>query len=116
MGRETMSPNDVTELVRTQIAGGKSLPNPHRVDLDRCLVWPTRIQVINRSVRDGRLEDVIETVWLVLEEGCSGKDGYRIVFNAQMAMFGLASPGFESDRHLILCGYYGDFPTTLESM
>src|SRR5579885_858561 len=67
MSREAMSPADVAELVRAQIAGRKSLPNSHRVDLDRCLLWPTRIQVINRLVRDGRLEDLVETVWLVLE-------------------------------------------------
>jgi hypothetical protein len=111
-----MSPDDVMELVRSQIAGRPSLPNSHGVDLERCLVWPATIQVIDRSVRDGRLEDTVETVWLILEEQRPGKDGYRIVFNEQRMLFGLASPGFKTDRHLVLCGYYGSFPKTLQCM
>jgi hypothetical protein len=111
-----MDSDDVASLVRNQIAGRISLPNSHGVDLSLCLVSPTAIRVIHRSVRDGRLEDAVEKVWLVLEENPLKKDGYKIVFNEQRGMFGLASNGFETDRYPILCGYYGDFPTTLESM
>jgi|HubBroStandDraft_6_1064221.scaffolds.fasta_scaffold1744531_1 hypothetical protein len=111
-----MNSEDLSVLVLGQIAGRESLPNYHGVDLGRCLVPPRRMQVINRSVRDGMCEDSTETVWLVLEEDPDKGDGYKIVFNEQIGMFGLAIRGFESDAHPVLCGYYGDFPTTLEAM
>jgi hypothetical protein len=111
-----MNSEDVSGLVLGQIAGRESLPNYHGVDLSRCLVPPRRMQVINRSVRNGVCEDSTETAWLVLEEEPGRKNGYKIVFSEQIGMFGLATRGFESDAHPVLCGYYGDFPTTLEAM
>jgi hypothetical protein len=111
-----MDADDIAQLIRDQIAGRDSLPNSHGVELCRCLVKPTRIQVINRMVRAGRFKDSIEMVWLVLEENPGETDCYKIVFNEQIAMFGLAAGGLASDTYPVLCGYYGDFPTTLLSM
>ena len=111
-----MNANDVSKLVIQEIDGRISLPNSHGVDLKPCLVTPILIPVINRSVRQGKREDFIERVWLVLEEKPFEKDGYKIVFNEQRQMFGLASCGFDTDLHPVLCGYYGDFRTTLAGM
>jgi hypothetical protein len=111
-----MNADDVMKLIRDQTAGRESLPNSHGVELDRCRVKPAEIQVINRAVREGKLTDSIETVWLVLKENPCQNDGYLIVFSEERAMFGLASVGFASDQHPVICGYYGDFPTTLASM
>ena len=111
-----MNSNEVMHLVRRQIAGRSSLPNSHGVVLGNCLVRPTRIKVINRIVQEGKIRDSVETVWLVLEENPHEKDGYKVVFSEQQGMFGLASVGFETDQHPVLCGFYGDFPTTLSSM
>ena len=92
-----MNGDDVVKLVRDQTAGRDSWPNSHGVELGRCLVKPTLIRVIHRTVGNGELKDSIETVWVVLEENRCGNDGYRIVFSEERAMFGLASVGFESD-------------------
>ena len=77
---------------------------------------PTRIHVIHRSVLKGKIKDSTETVWLVLEERPVERDGYKIIFNEQRGLFGLASSGCPNDPFPVLCGYYGDFPTTLASM
>ena len=111
-----MSAVDVSRIVYDQVGTSECLPNSHGVDLRRCLTTPTLIKVIHRRVLNGEIEDSIETVWLVLEERPSEKDGYKIVFNEQRGLFGLASPGFPKDPFPVLCGYYGDFPTTLASM
>jgi hypothetical protein len=106
----------VSSLIREQIGGSESLPNSHGIDIRQCLTTPTLIKVIHSKVKNGQIEESIETVWLVLEEDPVAKDGYKIVFNEERGSFGLASVGFANDSYLILCGYYGDFPTTLASM
>ena len=53
---------------------------------------------------------------LVREENPCQNDYYMIVFSEERAMFGSASVGFASDQHPVVCGYYGDFPTTLANM
>jgi hypothetical protein len=111
-----MNAADVSRIVHDQIGANKTLPNSHGVELNRCLTSPVTIKVIHRKVLKGQIEDSVETVWLVLEERPSEKDGYKIVFNEQRGIFGLASIGFANDPYPVLCGYYGDFPTTLASM
>jgi hypothetical protein len=114
--KNRMNADDVSRLVTKQIAGRSSLPNLHGVDMSRCHLTPRPIQVIDRSVLNGKLKDSQEQVWLVLEERPTEKDGYKIVFSERRGAFGLASPGFATDQHPILCGWYGDFPTTLAAM
>lgn len=99
-----MDADDISKLIREQIAEVGSPSNPHGVDLNQCLVTPTPIQVIARSVLNGKTEDTIERVWLVLVERPPENYGYRIVFSEQHAAFGLASPGFPGDKHPVLCG------------
>jgi hypothetical protein len=111
-----MNAMDVSRIVRDQVGTSASLPNSHGVELRRCLTTPTLIKVTHRSVLDGKTKDTTEIVWLVLEERPVEKDGYKIIFNEVRGLFGLASSGFPNDPFPVLCGYYGDFPTTLASM
>jgi hypothetical protein len=67
-------------------------------------------------VRNGKIKDSTEMVWLVLEEDPGKPDGYKIVFNEAIGKFGLISSGFSTDPFPVLCGYYGDFPATLAGM
>ena len=72
--------------------------------------------MIDRRVTDGRIEEEVIEVWLVLEEKPISRDGYQIIFNEKSGKFGLASPDFSPDSYPCLCGWYGDFMTTMKSM
>src|SRR5215471_12472933 len=80
------------------------------------VVEPRRIQIIWHSIRKGQVTQQTQDVWLILEERPATKDGYIIVFEESRKMFGLASPGFPSDPHRCLDGYYRDFWTAFEGM
>ena len=103
-------------MIEDQLKASESLPNSHGINLRRCLTTPTLIKMTDRKVLNGKVKDSIETVWLVLEERPGEQEGYKIIFNAARGLFGLASQGFPNDQFPVLCGYYGDFPTTLASM
>jgi hypothetical protein len=111
-----MTADEVKQLIEDQVAGRSTGTQAHGVDLRLCLVSPTLIQVISRAVDNGKIQDAVEQVWLVLEEKPLERDGYKIVFDEKMGMFGLASKGFTHDAHPVLCGLYGDFMTTLDAM
>jgi hypothetical protein len=111
-----MNPVDVSQIIKGQVGTIESLPNSHGTDVRRCLTTPMLIKVTHRRVLNGKSTDSTETVWLVLEERPAEKDGYKIIFNEQTELFGLASQGYPEDLLPVLCGYYGDFPTTLGSM
>jgi hypothetical protein len=111
-----MNARDVSRIIEDQIGNRECLPNSHHIDLRRCLTTPTLIKVTHRRVLSGRTKDSIETVWLVLEERPTEKDGYKIIYNEERGLFGLASSGFPRDPFPVLCGYYGSFPTTLACM
>lgn len=111
-----MTAADVSRLIKDQVGDNESLPNSHGVDLHRCLTRPILIDVIHRRIIKGKIKDSTETVWLVLEERPVEKDGYKIIFDEKRGTFGLVSTGFPNDPFPVLCGYYGDFPTTLASM
>jgi len=103
-------------MIEDQVGTSESLPNSHGIDLRRCLTTPAVIKITHRRVLNGKSQDSTETVWLVLAERPAEKDGYKIIFNEARGLFGLASQGFPNDQFPVLCGYYGDFPTTLASM
>ena len=42
--------------------------------------------------------------------------GYRIVLREDKTTFGRAAQGFPRDEHLVLCGWYGHFLSTFQSM
>ena len=111
-----MDSRDVWKLVENEVRDDWTVTNHHHVDLRRALVPPCKITVIERSLRNGKLQDQPLGVWLVLVERPETEEGYRIVMKEDEPVFGLASEGFPEDEHLILCGWYGDFMTTFRGM
>ena len=99
-----MTREEVREIVRSQAHDGLSLVN-HGISLNDALVAPQKITVIFRDVKRGKIKDMGEDVWLVGQE--SATDGYRIVMRETDCQFGLASPGYPHDEHLVLTGWYG---------
>src|SRR5271166_5656850 len=111
-----MTSDDVRKRVEAEIGGGSSESSLHGIDLRQCLVRPTLTKVIHQRVKDGRIHEEVSEVWLVLEETRGKRDGYKVVFDENSGKFGLATPGFASDPHLCLFGWYGDFMTTIKAM
>ena len=111
-----MQSKDVRKLIENEIGDDWTVTNHHDVDLRRSLVQPRKITVIERIVRNGKIEDRTIAVWLVLVELPETDEGYRIVMKEDEPVFGLASEGFPSDEHLVLAGWYGDFMTAFVGM
>ena len=111
-----MTADDLTRMIDDEIAGKPDGPYSHGVQLSRCIVPPTRIKIIERTVDAGRVRSHVRDAWLVLEEDRNNRDGYKIVFDEKSGLFGLASSGFPSDPYPVLCGLYGGFLCTLECM
>jgi len=109
-----MTTEQVTVRVRSQAGDQLSAENCHRITLAQALVEPERISIIVRTVRNGKVSDEEEAVWLVGRE--PGQDGYRIVMQAEGKHFGLASSGFPRDPYPVLVGWYGDLFTTFMAM
>ena len=99
-----MTPEDVRKTVLAQAGDEADRVQNHGIRLRQALVSPKRIPVIVRTVDRGRVVDQEEIVWLVAQE--NNEEGYRIVMRED-GRFGLASPGFPSDRNLVLVGWYG---------
>jgi len=108
-----MTTEEVRALVDKQSKESTTAINDHRLNLGRALIRPREISVIARQVENGRVRDEVIDVWLVAEES---SDGYKIVMRHDGLQFGLASNGFSSDKHLVLCGWYGDQRTAFLSM
>jgi len=110
-----MKSKDVQEYVRQQISDRWGQSNSHGVNLRTALVSPYKTRMTNRLVQKGKIKDSVVEVWVVLEEEPRG-DGYIIFFDENYGNFGLATKGFKTDQYPVICGYYGDFWTTLEGM
>jgi len=111
-----MNAKSIATLVTSQIGDAWEATNAHGVDLREAIVPPEQIVVIEREVRDGKTQDRLVDAWLVLIENPRAKAGYRIVAAADGSNFGLATEGFPSDKHLVLCGWCGDFLTAFLGM
>lgn len=109
-----MTASEIEKLVRDSIGDAWDATNAHKVNLRKALVTPRPIKLIQRLVRKGKLKDSVIDGWLVLIEDAEG--GYRIVADQDGQHFGLASEGSANDKHLVLCGWYGDFMSTFKSM
>src|SRR5688500_5472076 len=104
-----MEASEVSKVIEQEINGNWSISNAHGVDLERCLVQPTK-----QIYEDGLNKNETLELWLVLEEVPEDKSGYKIVFDETSCMFGLATSGFH--KHDCFLGFYGTFLDTLESM
>jgi hypothetical protein len=104
-----MEASEVSEIIEREVNGNWSLSNAHGVDLKRCLVPP-----VKKTYEDSFKEGVTIELWLVLEEIPEDKSGYKIVYDENSAMFGLAING--AHAHDVFIGFYGTFLETLEGM
>jgi hypothetical protein len=100
-----MTIEEVEERVRHESAPHLRIGNDHGITLKQALVPPQRITVLERTVRNGKTNDLDVQVWLIGREEPNG--GYRIIMREDGSQFGRASDGFPSDRYPILCGWYG---------
>ena len=111
-----MTAEEIKRRIAEQIGDKRNEPHAHGVILDKSLIGPEQIKLIDRS---GQTDRVVEA-WLVLIENPNGttddEKGYRIVAKLDGSIFGLASAGFPQDDHLVCIGWYGDFMQTLECM
>lgn len=105
-----MKPLEISKIIEQEIGGNWSIPNPHHIDLRKCLVVPPVKQVYDDSFNEGKTINL----WLILEETPGDKSGYKIVFDEKTRMFGLATSGFHDHDGFI--GFYGTFLETLMSM
>ncbi len=109
-----MTGEDVRALVEREINGDFSLTNAHGCDLRRRLVSPTLLEYDDpRSGRPMTEPPPIIWLWLVLEESPEDRSGYKIVFDQEAGMYGLAVPGSSRD---VFIGYYGSFQETYAGM
>jgi hypothetical protein len=106
--------DEVREMIRSQGENHLLTKNDHGIILGQTLVLPKRSRVIVRTVRDGRVVDEEEAVWLVGSE--PSEDGYRIVMREDGLQFGLASSGFHGDEYPILVGWYGSLTSAFLAM
>jgi hypothetical protein len=103
-----MTSLEVKNRVEQEIGNDWTRSNAHGVDLKNCLVYPELQPFLNST------NEFMVDLWLVLEENPQTRQGYKIVFDENSGMFGLAV----SDQNGCgtFLGYYGDFNTTLDAM
>lgn len=110
-----MTSIEVLDIVLREIDGNWSISNAHGVDLKRCLL-PKPVMSLFQDM-SGRNPDPSRTInlWLVLEEDPDTRSGYKIVYDEQKNMFGLAIKD-QVENIPIYLGVYGSFLNTLEGM
>lgn len=106
--RQEMTSTEIEEIIKTELQVEPDLSSVFGLDLTKCLIKPIRQKYKNAN--DSL--DIYE-LWTVLEETEDG-NGYKIYFDEDSKMFGLA---IKSDKdELIDIGGYGSFLKTLYSM
>ncbi len=106
-----MTPEEVKQLVEQQINGQWDLRNDHHCDLRKCLVFPEKGKYLDPDNQYQQVE-----FWLVFEDYPETRIGYKIIYDENEGMFGLASPSTSKDEYPIFIGYYGDFIDAYMSM
>ncbi|MBF0598403.1 hypothetical protein [Faecalibacter rhinopitheci] len=103
-----MTAEEIRDIIDSEIISEPDINNVFGLDLTKCLIEPTKQNYKNSNYST----DVYE-LWTVLEEN-EDKRGYKIYFDEETKMFGLA---INSDKdELIDIGCYGTFLKTLYSM
>ncbi len=103
-----MTPKEISQIIEKEINGDWSISNWHGCDLKKCLIRPTK-----RVYYDGLDNSVKHEFWLVLEELPETLDGYKVVFDEEKQLFGLAASGVATDYFL---GFYGTFLDAYKAM
>ena len=103
-----MTAIEITDIIKKELQSEPDIKNVFGLDLTKCLVEPTK-----QKYKDSNDSTDVYELWTVLEER-EDKDGYKIYFDEETNMFGLA---IKSDKdELIDIGNYGGFLKTLYSM
>jgi hypothetical protein len=105
---DIMTSVEIKEIISKEIQAEPDHANVFGLDLTKCLIEP-----IKQKYKDFNDANDIYDLWTVLEER-EDKNGYKIYFDEETHMFGLA---IQSDKdELIDIGNYGSFLNTLYSM
>ena len=83
------------------------LENPHGINLKESLIFPEIIQCSHG-------DDKLYQYWLVLTEIPNSTEGYKIIYDDESGLFGLAYS--QKDKVPTHIGLYGSFIETLMSM
>lgn len=103
-----MTAEEIRIIISAELTAEPDVKNVFGLDLTKCLIEPTKQKYKSAN-------DSTETydLWTLLEEN-EDKSGYKIYFDEETNMFGLA---INSDKdELIDIGSYGTFLKTLYSM
>ena len=111
-----MNAAEVQNEIERQVGGDAALRNSHGINISRSLVKPEPVTIIDRNVKNGRIVDRSVSTWLVLVEDLEDPESYRIVYDANDGLFGLASRGLKGDKHLVVSGWYRDFMSAFLGM
>lgn len=103
-----MTVNEIQMIISQELLVEPDIKNVFGLDLTKCLIEPIKQKYIDSNDST----DIYE-LWTVLEES-EDRNGYKIYFDEETKMFGLA---IKSDKdELIDIGGYGTFLKTLYSM
>jgi hypothetical protein len=103
-----VTPQDLIRIIEEDLAHAADSLVWHGRPLKSCLQVPRRIRVLN-----SHNNDEAEELWFVFEEGPNPGEGYKVVYDEDVNMFGLAVNGIKEP---VLIGLYGGFMETLNSM
>ncbi|UAY53298.1 hypothetical protein [Ferruginibacter albus] len=103
-----MTAAEIKEIINKELQTEPDPANVFGLDMTKCLLEP-----VKQKYRKADDATVTYELWTVLEES-EDKSGYKIYFDEEVNMFGLAIPSGTSE--LIDIGRYGDFLKTLYSM
>ena len=103
-----MTAEEIKQLIKIELLVEPDINNVFEVNLKKCLIEP-----IKQKYKNANDSADIHELWTLLEEN-EDKNGYKIYYDEDSKMFGLA---IKSDNdELIDIGGYGTFLKTLYSM
>ena len=105
-----MNSEDIAQIVLKEIGDDWNHSNHHGVELRKCLVQPQKMCFYLDTNSEKQ-----EEYWLVLEDIPEDGSGYKIVFDENTSMFGLATSDVKSNRNYFI-GLYGNFLETVDAM
>ena len=103
-----MTAREIKAIINTELKSEADIHNVFGLDLTKCLIEP-----VKQEYKDSNDSTEMYELWTVLEE-TEDKNGYKIYYDEDSKMFGLAIKS-DSDE-LIDIGNYGTFLKTLYSM
>jgi len=101
-----MTASEIKEIIQNELKAEPDINNVFGLDLTKCLIEPTK-----QKHKDSN--DSIYELWTVSEE-TDDKNGYKIYFDEETKMFGLAVQSNTDELYDL--GNYGTFLKTLYSM